>query len=178
LVADNGFSLPVHESACVGVVAAAWHASLPNRMGTAGHVFLAIPVSREPRSLRCTGIRNKILILKTIKGKSNMSRGGKRPGAGRKPGKSVAVKVERAGGVTPLEHMLRVLNDQNTPEDRKDRIAAQAAPYVHARLANVTHKGTLGIVNAELLTDDELAAIASGRRPEASPQADDTSKLH
>jgi hypothetical protein len=59
--------------------------------------------------------------------------------------------------------MLRVLNDQNTPEDRKDRIAAQAAPYVHARLANVTHKGTLGIVNAELLSDDELAGIVSRR---------------
>jgi hypothetical protein len=36
--------------------------------------------------------------------------------------------------VTPLEHMLGVLNDPTAAPNRKDRMAIAAAPYCHARL--------------------------------------------
>ena len=76
-----------------------------------------------------------------------MPRGGKRPGAGRPKGvpnkrtrklteataEVVAIAEER--GITPLAHMMSVLNDPATKAERKDYMAAQAAPYMHPRLA-------------------------------------------
>lgn len=35
--------------------------------------------------------------------------------------------------ILPVDYMLRVLNDPNASEDRKDRIASIAAPYLHAK---------------------------------------------
>ena len=35
---------------------------------------------------------------------------------------------------TPLQYMLRVLNDETVPDDRRDRIAGMAAPYVHPKV--------------------------------------------
>ena len=35
---------------------------------------------------------------------------------------------------TPLEYMLRVLNDETVPDDRRDRIAGMAAPYCHPKV--------------------------------------------
>jgi hypothetical protein len=35
---------------------------------------------------------------------------------------------------TPLEYMLRVLNDETVPDDRRDRMAGMAAPYCHAKV--------------------------------------------
>jgi hypothetical protein len=47
-------------------------------------------------------------------------------------------------GLTPLEYMLDVL--RNEAADPKDRMwaAEKAAPYVHAKLASVEHKGEGG----------------------------------
>jgi hypothetical protein len=78
-----------------------------------------------------------------------MSHGGKREGAGRKPGASTRMnEAARAaaaeGGLMPLDFMLSVLRDEaNTTEDRMDAAKA-AAPYVHAKLASVEHKGDGG----------------------------------
>jgi hypothetical protein len=48
------------------------------------------------------------------------------------------------GGIMPLDFMLSVLRDErNTTEDRMDAAKA-AAPYVHAKLASVEHKGEGG----------------------------------
>lgn len=100
-------------------------------------------------------------------------RGGKRQGAGRKagePNKRTQEQVEKieASGLTPLEYMLNILRDKDA--DAKDRMwaAEKAAPYVHAKLATVTHQGNPDSpvehnlkVSARELTDDELARIAS-----------------
>ena len=78
-----------------------------------------------------------------------MTRGGKREGAGRKPGvpnKRTQEKTEEieSSGLTPLDFMLSVLRDDDA--DPKDRMwaAEKAAPYVHAKLASVEHKGEDG----------------------------------
>lgn len=87
-----------------------------------------------------------------------MPRGGWRPGAGRKPGASskpkekkqrVAETVDKElpvidhdnlppplpdNPITPLDYMLRVLNDPKSPRALKEKMAALAAPYVHPRV--------------------------------------------
>jgi hypothetical protein len=74
-----------------------------------------------------------------------MPRGGARPGSGplkaalREPAKiseKVAADIRaaaRSGGMTPLEYMLGVMNDEAADEARRDRMAQAAAPYVHPK---------------------------------------------
>jgi hypothetical protein len=70
-----------------------------------------------------------------------MPRGGFRPGAGRKKGMNMkALAEERAvskiaarAGMTPLEYMLSVMNDESADDARRDRMAQAAAPYVHEK---------------------------------------------
>lgn len=98
-------------------------------------------------------------------------RGGRRPGAGRKPGtksKIVKARTEKvlallASGSTPLDAMLRKMNwhlakadkearkgdkaDLPTIEaalDKADEAARGAAPYTHPRLAAIEHMGKGG----------------------------------
>lgn len=40
--------------------------------------------------------------------------------------------------------MLRVMRDENAPTPRRDEMARAAAPYLHAKLANVQHTGPGG----------------------------------
>jgi hypothetical protein len=85
-----------------------------------------------------------------------MPHGGKRDGAGRKAGAVTERSREIAdgaisAGVTPLEYMLRVLRGQDTTIERRDWAAEKAAPYVHARLANVNAKHDVTDALAELL---------------------------
>lgn len=77
--------------------------------------------------------------------------GGKRPGAGRKPGaatqrtRDIADKAA-ADGVTPLEVMLATMRDAFDEGDRDVALAAarDAAPYIHPRLSAIAHKGPDG----------------------------------
>lgn len=88
-------------------------------------------------------------------------RGGKRAGAGRKPGTSrkitrTAELAEKAAaqGITPLEFMLAILRKE--PDAEADPLlqinqqamrfeaAKAAAPYVHPRLQAIEHKGPGG----------------------------------
>lgn len=72
-----------------------------------------------------------------------MARGGARPGAGRPRKtadpvpKATKMTVNRQskslGGMTPLEYMLQVMNDNDADDQRRDRMAVAAAPFVHAR---------------------------------------------
>lgn len=73
-----------------------------------------------------------------------MARGGKREGAGRKPGaitqktREIAEKAAVAG-ITPLDVMLEAMRGAYDAGDLKEAasFAKDAAPYVHAKLANV-----------------------------------------
>ena len=85
-----------------------------------------------------------------------MPRGGARPGAGRKPG-AAAVKTREAAdliaasGITPLGYMQGVLDGSIEYDEIKFKAAEKAAPYVHARLAAVEHKGEVGVRNVARL---------------------------
>lgn len=72
-----------------------------------------------------------------------MARGGSRAGSGRKKGAASRKTKERlelieratAEGVSPLAHMLQIMNDTHADTQRRDYMAKAAAPYCHARLS-------------------------------------------
>lgn len=68
--------------------------------------------------------------------------GGRRSGAGRRKGAKAEVTneaIRRAGeGETPLEYMLRIMRDEREADDRRDKMAIGAAPYMHAKAVEVT----------------------------------------
>ncbi len=49
-----------------------------------------------------------------------------------------------AAGLSPLDWMLSVLRDPTVDYDRRDRMAKDAAPYVHPRLASTEVTGKDG----------------------------------
>lgn len=74
--------------------------------------------------------------------------GGKRPGAGRRPGSKnkrtraladAITEVRQAidEGDTPLAYLLRVMRDAEQEQAVRIEAAKAAAPYVHPRLSNV-----------------------------------------
>ena len=69
--------------------------------------------------------------------------GGKRAGAGRKPGsvtkrtRDIAEAVMSDGGLTPLEYLVSIYRDTEADEAKRIDAAKAAAPYVHAKLANI-----------------------------------------
>lgn len=93
-----------------------------------------------------------------------MPRGGARPGSGplkaalREPAK-ISVKVAadiraaaRSGGMTPLEYMLGVMNDEAADEARRDRMAQAAAPYVHPKAGDAAEGGKKAQQHRQALT--------------------------
>lgn len=74
-------------------------------------------------------------------------KGGYRPGAGRPPkvnheeiqaAKNPKIPADVLRGakmarLSPLEYMLNVMNDENTPDERRDRMAIAAAPFLHSK---------------------------------------------
>jgi len=72
-----------------------------------------------------------------------MARGGYRAGAGRPRGSKKkswlptdVKKAARKAGLTPLEYMLMIVNDEDIEEHRRDRMAIAAAPFCHPRMAD------------------------------------------
>lgn len=68
-----------------------------------------------------------------------MSRGGKREGAGRKPGalsmRARAHVIEaRKGGMLPLDFLLSVMRDETNGRDLRIEAAKAAAPYLHSKM--------------------------------------------
>jgi hypothetical protein len=66
-----------------------------------------------------------------------MPKGGKRAGAGRPRGalnKRHRVIVDDPSALMPVEWMLAVLRDPEAEQSRRDQMAVQAAPYLHAKL--------------------------------------------
>lgn len=77
------------------------------------------------------------------------SHGGRRKGAGRKPGsltKKTREIAERAieSGLTPLEYMVSLFRDEMKDESVRFEAAKAAAPYMHAKLASVEMTGKDG----------------------------------
>lgn len=52
-----------------------------------------------------------------------------------------ARRVAAATGITPLEYMLSVMRDPEVRTERRDAMAIAAAPYMHAKLAQLKHLG-------------------------------------
>ena len=78
-----------------------------------------------------------------------MARGGKREGAGRKPGAiNKATREQRKAvkesGLTPLDYLLSVLRDETAERHERVDAAHKAAPYVHAKLSSVDVKSSDG----------------------------------
>ena len=64
-------------------------------------------------------------------------RGGARPGAGRpKKGNPPIVEAKAEADITPLEYALAVMRAPTALTSRRDRMAALAAPYCHARASD------------------------------------------
>jgi len=89
-----------------------------------------------------------------------MAQGGKREGAGRKPGvpnkrTTETVEAIEASGLTPLAYLLSVMRDESLDREARVDAAKAAAPYAHAKLASVEHKGDGG-GPVELVTRIEL----------------------
>jgi methanogenic corrinoid protein MtbC1 len=75
-----------------------------------------------------------------------MARGGPRTGAGRKKGQATKMNeaARRAAletGISPLDFLLNAMRDATHEFDTRLDAAKAAAPYVHARLAAITHSG-------------------------------------
>lgn len=103
-------------------------------------------------------------------------RGGKRLGAGRKPGVQNKVnalaKVQAlAGGESPLEYMLGIMRDTRKSAKVRAEMAKSAAPYVHPRLAATEFSGNPEapvLLNVQTegerpLTEEELIAECERR---------------
>ena len=97
-------------------------------------------------------------------------RGGKREGAGRKRGsrnrRSVqAYMAAEAGGELPLDYMLNIMRSKSKDidDERRDRMAIAAAPYLHAKLSNVTMDQDADI-DLSKLSDDQLERAIELRR--------------
>lgn len=101
-----------------------------------------------------------------------MAKGGKRDGAGRKPGvpnkrtAETAAAVE-ASGLTPLDYMLSILRDPLMSPDARMDAAKAAAPYVHARLAAVEHSGGIAFSHEDALAELDDEPEGTGHSSEA-----------
>ena len=69
--------------------------------------------------------------------------GGRQKGTPNKANAARAAEIASTGE-TPLEYMIRVMRDRSVDHDRRDKMAASAAPYVHPKLANIEHAGNGG----------------------------------
>jgi hypothetical protein len=72
---------------------------------------------------------------------------GKKTGGRKKGSKNQRTReLEKAAteGLTPLDHMLRVLRDEKAEPQRRDSMAIAAAPYLHAKRAPEDRHGQTG----------------------------------
>jgi methanogenic corrinoid protein MtbC1 len=99
------------------------------------------------------------------------TRGGRRQGAGRKPGslsKKTREIAEKASeeGITPLEYMLGVMRDATADTALRFEAAKAAAPYIHPRLASIEQKTevnlTQKVISAEPLDEEEFIKQYAG----------------
>ena len=78
-----------------------------------------------------------------------MPHGGKREGAGRKPGSVSKLDAEartkaQQGGMMPLDYLLSLMRDETQEAAVRRDAAKAAAPYCHSRLASTEISGPNG----------------------------------
>ena len=69
-------------------------------------------------------------------------RGGRQKGTPNK--RTTEMFAELSQGEMPLDYMLKRMRDPQVPYETRDRLAAAAAPYCHARLASMEVAGKDG----------------------------------
>lgn len=62
-----------------------------------------------------------------------------------------AYQKAKKGGVLPLDYLLKRMRDSKLPGDVRDKAAAAAAPYVHARLQAVAVSGAVSLTHEQAL---------------------------
>jgi hypothetical protein len=84
--------------------------------------------------------------------------GGRQKGSANRITKAKEAAIADSG-LTPLDYMLAVLRDLNEPKERRAWAAQSAAPYCHAKLANVQHSGDAeNPIHVVAYTDADRAA--------------------
>ena len=97
-----------------------------------------------------------------------MPSGGKRQGAGREFGSlnkrhQVTVKDIGHDGYLPIEYMLALMRDERTEATRRDAMAVQAAPYVHARFNAVGFRRPMATAGGDVNIVQIIAVPRGGR---------------
>ena len=109
---------------------------------------------------------------------AEMAHGGKREGAGRKPGSVSKLDAEARrkaieGGPTPLDFLLEIMRDENQEARARLDAAKAAAPYCHARLSATEVSGpggsavavrTTQILDISDFTEEELDVLERALR--------------
>lgn len=100
------------------------------------------------------------------------TQGGKRQGAGRKKGSAnklhdAARAQAAAEGITPLAYLLGLLRDEEQPQEIRTDAAKAAAPYLHAKLANVEAKlsGSIEVRASKEQRDAAVRAALAATKP-------------
>lgn len=99
----------------------------------------------------------------------NLTRsGGARKGSGRPKGALSKLTQEnvtkaKAGGIMPLEYLLKVMRNSKAKPARRDWAAEKAAPFLHPKIAAIEHSG-----NVQLTHEQALAQLAEEEEEDAS----------
>lgn len=84
--------------------------------------------------------------------------GGRQRGTPNKVNAETRAELARTGEV-PLDYMLRVMRDESIDNDRRDRLAIAAAPFMHARLQSTA---LLGDADHPLVTEVVRVIVNTG----------------
>ena len=103
--------------------------------------------------------------------------GGRQKGVANKRTREIADAAVREG-LTPLEYMLAVLRDESVEPDRRDRMAAAAAPYIHPRLSSTQIGATIKRDITELTRDELLAILNSTRAAAEDGRTEQPTQVH
>ncbi len=96
-----------------------------------------------------------------------MPAGGRRLGAGRKPGSrnvrtSQFLEAVAVSGLTPLDYLLSVMRDEAQPSAARLDAAKAAAPFVHPRRNAVTVEADIEVSRPATMQELEAQARAYG----------------
>lgn len=82
------------------------------------------------------------------------------------PPEAEAAEMAASEGLSPLDYMLKVMNDPAADDGRRDRMAVAAAPYVHGKMADAAG----GKKEQRQKAAEDVAAHGSKFAPPAPPR--------